>query len=101
MKYYKIKAVFTSDVKNIYTEETETADNEFMRDLKYCRMVKRWFDILCSNYLNVIPELSSCDIKKVEFLLNIIKLQVETLNTYHKGEQDRTFNITIEEINIE
>ncbi len=98
MKYYKIKAVFTSDVKNIYTEETETADNEFMRDLKYYIMVRRWFDILCSQYFEYKQ---SSDIEQAKIMLHIIKSQLNLLNKKHKEEQDRSFNITIEEIDIE
>ena len=97
---YKIKSRYTSNVKNIYTEEIDTADNTQWRDIKYNRMVERWFKILCPHQLNNIPITNDyTDNKRAELLLNMINAEIETLNIYNKGQQERKFEITIEEIN--
>lgn len=44
---YLIKLKHTSDVEDVYTEETQTATCEEFAKVKYRRMINRWFDILC------------------------------------------------------
>ncbi len=95
---FKIKSRYTSDVKNIYTEEIDTADNAQWRDIKYNRMIQRWFNIICPHYSNRIPMSNDySDNKRAEVLLNMIHAEIETLNIYNKGQQDRKFEITITE----
>jgi hypothetical protein len=117
---YKITVLFESNVKYVYTKEEETAtDRENLR-WKINRIVARWFKILVphvdlslvpnqdelliathENYLPVtgLFELSGCNYGNNKLQLILINHTIDFLNKYKKEtDEDRTFNITIEDI---
>jgi len=101
---YYIKVRFDSNVKGVYSEETETSDNEYFAKMKYQRSIDRWLKILVGDvsipqYVFICPGLDvdlSDVIAKVK--LNMIEEFIKFSNkTIKEGEQERKFSIFIED----
>ncbi len=114
---FLIKVYFKSNVKGVYTEETETATDELSRDAKYNRCVQRWYDILIDSHetttnfiLSLMTQLNS-NIKSgytfsdqnqsnelAKIKLEIIKFIIADKNRHKKDdEEEREFEITVTE----
>ena len=119
---YLIKVRFESNIKGVYTEETETAEDTYDAETKYNQALNRWLGNLTgvssSSIDNINPiEFSSLykglserkprkspDYKVMRELRNNLKLHIiqELINLGNtnllEGEQERKFEITMEEV---
>ena len=114
---YLIKVRFDSNIKGIYTEETQTADDKSSAQFKYERALDRWFEILTGMQVYHISNITHHQYSKNIFLQeptkyndivydlkNKLKLLIiqELINLGNtnllEGEQERKFEITMEEV---
>jgi uncharacterized membrane protein YobD (UPF0266 family) len=89
---HKITVHFVSDVKGVYTKEIETATSEADLYFKKKRMIYRWLNILVP-YIKI----DNIDLFSWEEKLELIQFEIKRLNIFRKGEQDRIFDLTVEE----
>jgi hypothetical protein len=92
---YKITVLFESDHDGIYTQEIETADNEYWKNIKYARLLDRWMQILGHNIGTGANSNDENDLDN-QYIIDSINLKLSYDNKRHKTDRDRKFNIKVE-----
>ena len=96
---YKITVLFESDINGVYTQEIETASDEFFKNLKYDRLLDRWLKRLCPK---LKMDTNCYDAKHVDllnkYIIDSINLTLDYQNKINKIDRNRTFNIKVEMI---
>jgi hypothetical protein len=115
---YKITVHFKSNIPGVYTKEEETATDEFQMQMKYQRMINRWFDILCPHigigikcYWGIqrtdrIQDYKERTKKENEMMIHLINQTLDDMDMYDEEitgiettiETARKFTIKVEEI---
>lgn len=88
---WKITLLFESNISGVYTKEEETSTDVDLIEMKYERMIDRWYKIIAGHI--DISEFSNEFEDPCELKLQVIKNEIDKLNK--KDEGTRKFSIDI------
>ncbi len=96
---YKITVLFESDINGVYTQEIETASDEFHKNLKYANLLHKWVELLCPKLKCKNGNYGLTDQDVINgYIIDSINLYLEYQNKINKKDRNRTFNIKVENV---